>query len=152
MALINCPECHKEVSNKAVSCPNCGNPINMDAQIHSPKNRTNLLFEKMIKEYKEVNYKIIKRSDKSVKMFRQTRKATTITIMMYSLIFVLFLYSQFSFHYRGDYPIGLAVYVLSVLVVGLISGLISYNTGKVVIAITRAGEVEEMGNVRWKYQ
>lgn len=27
MALINCPECSKEVSDKAPSCPNCGNPI-----------------------------------------------------------------------------------------------------------------------------
>ena len=27
MALINCPECGKEVSNKAKSCPNCGCPI-----------------------------------------------------------------------------------------------------------------------------
>lgn len=28
MALINCIECGKEVSDKATSCPNCGNPIN----------------------------------------------------------------------------------------------------------------------------
>lgn len=27
MALINCPECKKEVSDKALSCPNCGCPI-----------------------------------------------------------------------------------------------------------------------------
>lgn len=27
MALINCPECGKEVSDKAVSCPYCGIPI-----------------------------------------------------------------------------------------------------------------------------
>ncbi len=24
MALINCPECNKEISTKAMSCPNCG--------------------------------------------------------------------------------------------------------------------------------
>lgn len=24
MALINCPECNKEISTKATSCPNCG--------------------------------------------------------------------------------------------------------------------------------
>ena len=24
MALVNCPECGKEVSESAVSCPNCG--------------------------------------------------------------------------------------------------------------------------------
>lgn len=28
MALISCSECGKQVSDKAVSCPNCGNPIN----------------------------------------------------------------------------------------------------------------------------
>ena len=27
MALIKCPECGKDVSDKAKSCPNCGNPI-----------------------------------------------------------------------------------------------------------------------------
>lgn len=28
MALITCPECGREVSDKATSCPNCGYPIN----------------------------------------------------------------------------------------------------------------------------
>lgn len=28
MSLINCPECNKEISNKARSCPYCGCPIN----------------------------------------------------------------------------------------------------------------------------
>lgn len=28
MALINCPECSKEISDKAVACPQCGCPIN----------------------------------------------------------------------------------------------------------------------------
>ncbi|WP_159453507.1 double zinc ribbon domain-containing protein [Geoanaerobacter pelophilus] len=27
MALINCPECSREISNKAVSCPHCGFPL-----------------------------------------------------------------------------------------------------------------------------
>lgn len=27
MALIKCPECNKEISDKAVNCPNCGYPI-----------------------------------------------------------------------------------------------------------------------------
>lgn len=31
MALITCPECGKEVSDKATSCPNCGTPINNSA-------------------------------------------------------------------------------------------------------------------------
>ena len=28
MALINCPECNKEISDKAVNCPSCGFPLN----------------------------------------------------------------------------------------------------------------------------
>lgn len=28
MSLINCPECGKEISDKATTCPNCGYPIN----------------------------------------------------------------------------------------------------------------------------
>ena len=27
MALINCPECSKNISDQATSCPNCGHPI-----------------------------------------------------------------------------------------------------------------------------
>lgn len=27
MALINCPECNKEISDKASACPNCGCPL-----------------------------------------------------------------------------------------------------------------------------
>lgn len=32
MSLINCPECGKEVSDKAESCPNCGYPISKNNQ------------------------------------------------------------------------------------------------------------------------
>ena len=32
MALISCPECGKEISDKAVACPHCGNPMNPQVQ------------------------------------------------------------------------------------------------------------------------
>lgn len=32
MAMINCPECGKEVSDKAATCPNCGASINPTQQ------------------------------------------------------------------------------------------------------------------------
>lgn len=32
MALIKCPECGKEISDKAAACPNCGNPMNQQTQ------------------------------------------------------------------------------------------------------------------------
>ena len=28
MAMIKCPECEKEISDKAMACPNCGYPMN----------------------------------------------------------------------------------------------------------------------------
>lgn len=35
MALINCPECGKQVSSTAKACPNCGAPI--DKRKYCPK-------------------------------------------------------------------------------------------------------------------
>lgn len=32
MAMITCPECGREVSDKAASCPNCGAPINSSSE------------------------------------------------------------------------------------------------------------------------
>lgn len=34
MAMITCPECGKEVSDKARNCPNCGTPI--DKKVYCP--------------------------------------------------------------------------------------------------------------------
>ena len=33
MAMIQCPECGKEISDKALTCPNCGVPINMEMPV-----------------------------------------------------------------------------------------------------------------------
>lgn len=35
MALIKCPECGKEISDRASSCPNCGCPISQTTQADS---------------------------------------------------------------------------------------------------------------------
>lgn len=45
MALIHCPECKKEISDKAVSCPNCGCPITAppDDLEHFPRQEKTLL-------------------------------------------------------------------------------------------------------------
>ena len=32
MALISCPECGKEISDKAFACPHCGNPMSQQPQ------------------------------------------------------------------------------------------------------------------------
>ncbi|MBD5535635.1 MAG: zinc ribbon domain-containing protein [Lachnospiraceae bacterium] len=40
MALINCPECNKEISNTAKTCPNCGYKINKEKCIFRILNNT----------------------------------------------------------------------------------------------------------------
>lgn len=39
MALINCPECGKQISNNAENCPNCGHPVNFKKNISSKQNK-----------------------------------------------------------------------------------------------------------------
>ena len=70
MALIECDECGKDVSDKAVSCPNCGNPIAIseavaddlqDDFIQNPKGEA-------IEEYKK-KYSNLKRGLKRISIF-----------------------------------------------------------------------------------
>lgn len=35
MALINCPECSTQVSNKADKCPNCAYPLKTESNVKS---------------------------------------------------------------------------------------------------------------------
>ena len=39
MALISCPECEKEVSDKAPTCPNCGSPVAQPPMTKKEKKR-----------------------------------------------------------------------------------------------------------------
>lgn len=57
MALINCPECESEISDKAKSCPRCGYPMNVEnngskslqqSSIQPPELPTNLSIGKQI--------------------------------------------------------------------------------------------------------
>lgn len=41
MALIKCPECGKEISDKASSCPSCGYPIN-NIKVETEQDRVNI--------------------------------------------------------------------------------------------------------------
>lgn len=40
MSLISCPECNRKISDKAVSCPHCGFPLNNNVINNEDKNRT----------------------------------------------------------------------------------------------------------------
>lgn len=58
MALIKCPECGKEISDKAESCPHCGYPITGNVEAEN----TNILSEEnhVVEEKKTGNRKLIK--------------------------------------------------------------------------------------------
>lgn len=60
MALINCIECNREVSDKAASCPNCGCPI---ASVESSKGKLyiygykeNFVINSKVKIYRDNEY------------------------------------------------------------------------------------------------
>ena len=41
MALVKCPECNTEVSDKAMNCPKCGYPINK-TEVETEQDRVNV--------------------------------------------------------------------------------------------------------------
>ena len=43
MALINCPECGKEISDEAKSCPNCGKPLKVKREIKINKKKLGIV-------------------------------------------------------------------------------------------------------------
>lgn len=50
MALIKCPECEKEISDRAKSCPNCGCPINNENDDIIKENTNRILIAERVKE------------------------------------------------------------------------------------------------------
>ena len=44
MALIECPECKKQISNQAQSCPNCGRPMSATGKQVDNRTMTNRRF------------------------------------------------------------------------------------------------------------
>lgn len=58
MALVSCPECGKEISDKASSCPNCGFPINSHATDTTNQTafQTNVSIDKNANEKKESSF------------------------------------------------------------------------------------------------
>jgi len=48
MALIDCPECSKQISDQAAACPHCGHPIKSDdPEEPQPQQREGLFLQSM---------------------------------------------------------------------------------------------------------
>lgn len=73
MALINCPECGKEISDKASACPNCGCPVQL----------TNINSEKRIEPI-SITYGYMRRTiestDKQIVITSLLKKKTIISV------------------------------------------------------------------------
>jgi hypothetical protein len=50
MALINCPECNREISDQASSCPNCAFPINKKSSLNFETNKRGIKPDAVSKE------------------------------------------------------------------------------------------------------
>lgn len=60
MALIKCPECEREISEKATSCPHCGFPITAaDSNKSDVKNLFNSNFSKIYNKIKLLDKRVI---------------------------------------------------------------------------------------------
>ena len=60
MALIKCPECGKEISDKANACIHCGYPLNEQKE-EFYKKITSLLHEETLKyEFHKISFNVIK--------------------------------------------------------------------------------------------
>ena len=56
MALINCPECSREVSDKAVNCPNCAYPLGLGVSTpSSPSNQIRIKINTHFKSFVDLS-------------------------------------------------------------------------------------------------
>lgn len=80
MAMINCPECEKKVSDKAVSCPGCGYPLQQDLGLSkiSAAGPTTAELESQLEEGKD-NY-IEDLDDEGVDEEDDDRKRNTVVL------------------------------------------------------------------------
>jgi hypothetical protein len=144
--LIKCSECGKEVSDKAASCPSCGNPITGSGSKHNAGNseERNVAFENRIEEYKANRYTLLSRSGDTVKM----RKHKFMAIAIACLLFVSFMYVSFSpLIFKGSIYERLIMF-LFISVLPCVVFIVWYRiTTKVTISLTKTGKVEETGKV-----
>lgn len=85
MALINCPECNKEISNKAQSCPSCGAPLLLSKVVKIKFPRGQQLLNMNCSVYDENNNLLAKCKEGEVANF-EIEEETLIYVYMNSRI------------------------------------------------------------------
>lgn len=140
MALIKCPECSKEVSDRASSCPNCGCPVTKNeldnelicskCGVINPNDRTYCVHCGHIfssKEYRQY--------DMQIKSYRNLKLGLGIVGIVLSLIMIV---TGISLFYFGRTILGLLV-GLVVLITALIETINNKNKRKSIMQIICGG-------------
>lgn len=84
MAIIKCPECQNEISDKAAACPKCGCPIKEDIHFTEKQHREEQAVRDGMKYAEGMErYKI--------EQARKYRKAALIMVVVGLVAYVLFL-------------------------------------------------------------
>lgn len=99
MALIKCPECGKEISEKANSCPNCGYPINKqeNEEWHSWDDYTNKKDENTISNTQQSNIKEEQPQKKSA-----NNNSASGCLLVFGLLFIGWLFISQIMDGTGD--------------------------------------------------
>lgn len=159
MALIKCPECKREVSDRANSCPACGCPIGNGGTATGSSGNTT--FEKRINEYIKNGYKLTKRQGNTVKLHKFKKKHIVSLVLIpiiYITIFIImatimtnnspsttsYVMSQI---YVEEIQFNLLIYGILIGIPFLILLIIASCISPILtISITRTGKIEERGN------
>lgn len=125
MALIICPECGKNVSESAESCPNCGYSIKK----HVLKEKIKIQQRKEQKARKDYDSKKAKlMQEYSQYSFEPPALTKSIIFIGLSIFFsimtILFLLVTFEFIGDGSHPIGMTIFTL---LFAILTGLAGYN-------------------------
>lgn len=102
MALIKCPECGKEISNKSTTCIHCGYPLSIDTKeqtlycLYAPMWETNCLLKKLLHEIlgyteEEINIMSSEKYDRNIVNGITLDQAKAITEIFSDNGFVLYL-------------------------------------------------------------
>lgn len=91
MALISCPECNKQISDKAKFCPQCGFPLieeRVDDLISNPKKDEEFKEKNYNSSYAKEKEEIENRIAKWEEMERLNRKPKNATIIIIIIILI----------------------------------------------------------------
>lgn len=98
MALINCPECNQEISDKSKTCPNCGYPLE--------DNNTNVINQTQSGEGIHIKFKepeVIKEPNSNIKVNNKPKyKIKNITIIAVAIIGVIIIGSLIGIKIKRD--------------------------------------------------